>query len=360
VGQTSLQDRNSGGAEVFDVVHARILRFFPELVDALGGDAKRLMLQAGIHADSPSAARSGATYRQMVQLIERAATELACPDFGMRLATLQSGAGMFGPLGLVMKNSKTFGEALDYVSKHTYAHSLAARVWLKRVRSGTSLFAGHDILLDRMPNRSQAIEQILLVGHLAAAQMTGGRARVREVHFRHQPVSSLGTYRRYFGCEVRFGQHDDGVVFSERDLASPIVDPDAEIYRAAISFIEARFTRHTPPLHAQARGVIMQCLGTEQCTNDRVAAALNLHPRTLHRRLQAEGTSFQQIKDEVRRDLMLYCLQQTDLDFARISERLGFAEQSVMTRICNRWFCASPTRLRLLGRRPARTRTRGR
>jgi AraC-like DNA-binding protein len=43
---------------------------------------------------------------------------------------------------------------------------------------------------------------------------------------------------------------------------------------------------------------------------------------------------------------MIYYLQRTDLDFGRISERLGFAEQSVMTRACNRWFFASPTKLR--------------
>jgi len=344
-------DQDSNAAELFDVVHARILRFFPDLVDELGGDPKLLMQQVGIHPEKKlSEGKSGATYRQMVHLIELAAAELRCPDFGMRLATLQSGSGMFGPLGLVMKNSRTFGDALDYVSKHSYAHSLAARIWLERSRSRNTVFVGHDILLDRMPNKSQAMEQLLLVGHLSAMEITGGHARVRKVHFRHQPVSSLRTYRRYWGCEVRFGQNEDGVVFSEQDLACAIIDSDSQVYQAATSFIDAKFTQHRPPLHAQARGVIMQLLGTENCTNDRIAAALNLHPRTMHRRLTAEGTSFQQIKDEVRRDVMLYFLQQTDLDFALISERLGFAEQSVMTRSCNRWFFASPTKLRSQGR----------
>ena len=63
----------------------------------------------------------------MIGLMELAAAELDCPDFGMRLGKRQTGASMFGPLGLVMKNSRTFGDALEYVSKHTYAHSLAAR-----------------------------------------------------------------------------------------------------------------------------------------------------------------------------------------------------------------------------------------
>lgn len=351
MGQKSPGKQESGTAEVFDMVHARVLRFFPDLVEELGGDPKRLMRHVGIDPEKLSEGETAATYRQMIHLIERAAVELRCTDFGMRLAKLQSGGGMFGPLGSVMQNSRTFGDALDYVSKHNYAHSLAARIRLKRCPADGTVFGSHDILVDGIPNKSQAMEQILLVGHLAAMEMTRGHARVRRVHFRHQPVSPLRTYRRYFRCEVRFGQNDDGVVFSERDLACPIIDPDEAAYQSVTAYIDARFTRHRPPLHAQARGVIMQFLNTEHCTNERIAAELNLHLRTMHRRLTAEGTSFQQIKDEVRRDVMLYFLQETDLDFARISERLGFAEQSVMKRSCNRWFSVSPTRLRVQSRR---------
>jgi AraC-like DNA-binding protein len=101
------------------------------------------------------------------------------------------------------------------------------------------------------------------------------------------------------------------------------------------------------------RGLVMRFLGTEWCTNDRIAEELNLHPRTLHRRLKAEGSAFQKIKDEVRSDLMLYYLQQTAQDFAHISERLGFAEQSVFTRSCHRWLSASPTAIRAEARRTA-------
>ena len=145
---------------------------------------------------------------------------------------------------------------------------------------------------------------------------------------------------------MRFGQNEDGVLFGPADMAAPVIDPDAQAFEEVAAFIGSAFPRHLPPLHAQVRGIVMQYLGSERCTNEAVAAELNLHPRTLHRRLRAEDTSFQKIKDEVRRDAMLYYLQQTRLDFTRISERLGFAEQSVMTRSCNRWFAASPTRVR--------------
>lgn len=345
-------------AEGFDTVHAHILRSFDEAVRMLGGDPETLLRDAGIEAAALTERRPGPSYRAMVELLELAAARLACPDFGMRLALLQKGSAAFGPLGPVMRHSRTFGEALTYASEHSYAHSLAARVWLKPSIETDGLFAGHDILLDRLPNRSQTMEQVLLLGHLAAMEMTGGAARVRRVHFRHQPVSPPKLYRRYFGCEVRFGQNEDGVLFFRRDLNSPIVAADADAYRDATALIEAQFTRQRPPLHAEARGLIMRYLGGD-CTNDRIAAELNLHTRTMHRRLRAEGTSFQQVKDEVRRDVMLYFLQQTDIDFTQISERLGFAEQSVMTRNCRRWFADSPTRVRLAARRRDAGRTDG-
>jgi AraC-like DNA-binding protein len=337
------------GGEAFDVVHAKMLRFFPDLVRTLDGDPEQLMAKVGIQAGDVLSAGE-VTYRQVLDLLELAATTLRCPDFGLRLATLQSGR-VFGPLGAVMRNSRTFGEALDYVISHSAAHSQAARIWLRRWPEHAAVFVGHDILLDNAPLRSQAMELLLLVGHLSANEITGGGARARKIFFRHQPISSLKTYRRYFGCEVLFDQNVDGVVYSERDLAAPIATRDAGVYEAATSFVDARFICGRAPLHAQARSVIMQFLGTTLCRSERVAAELDLHPQTMLRRLKAEGTSFQKIKDEVRRDLMAYYLRATDLEFGRISQRLGFAEQSVMTRSCNRWFLASPTKLRSAGQR---------
>jgi AraC-like DNA-binding protein len=337
-------------SQAFDTVHARLLRFFPELVEALGGNHEILLHQAGIATANFQIGQQEITYRQLVDVIERAAAELHCPDFGMRLATLQSD-GVYGPLGQVMKHSKTFGEGLAYTVTHSFAHSLAASMWLSRAGAEPNIFVGHDILLDRMPNKSQAMEQLLLVGHLSAMANTGGAVRVRKVHFKHQPISSMAIYRRYFRCDVRFGQNEYGVFFADKDLACPIIGHDAFARQNATSFIDAEFTRHRPPLHVLTRGLIMQRLAAEDCTNERIAAALNLHPRTLHRKLGAEGTSFQQIKDEVRRDVLLYCIEQTDLEFSSISEKLGFMEPSVLSRRCNRWFAASPTKLRAQARK---------
>lgn len=338
----SMSVKNVEDDAVFDLVHANILRLFPELVIRLGGDPQSLLQRVGIDLSDLSRGKS-AGYRSIVNLLEYAAEELQCPDFGMRLAALQGGA-VAGPMGIVMENSDTFGAALRYVSKHYQAHSLAARVRLELDVSG-KLFVGHDILVDRLPNKRQAIEQLLLLGHLNAMAITGGRARVREVRFRNQRLAPLATYRRYFGCDIRFDQKEDGVIFHEQDLLCPIVSPDAQLHRRTTTFIDTNFTR-VPPLHARVRGIILQFIEAENCGKEHVAAQLHLHPRTLLRRLKAEGKCFEQIKDQVRRDMALGYLQGTDLPLQRITEKIGYAEHSVLTRSCSRWFAATPREVR--------------
>jgi AraC-like DNA-binding protein len=336
----------------FDLVHADTLRFFPELVRDLGGDPDVLLRRVGIGVAAAAGEPPALGYRAWVTLLELAASELQCPDFGLRLARLQGGGKVFGPMGVVMQNSHTLGGALEYVAKHCHAHSLAARVRLERDRAAKRTFVGHEILLDRLPNKRQAVEQVLLLGHLNAVDITGGRARVREVYFRHQPLAPLRTYRRYFGCDVRFGQQEDGVFYAERDLSCSVLDADAQLYEIATSFIASRFTQ-AQPMHARVRALILQFMGAEDCSNERVAAELGLHPRTLHRRLKAEGKSFEGIKDEVRRDVALRYLKETDLPLTIVAEKLGYAEHSVLTRSCVRWFSASPSRLRAQPAAPA-------
>ncbi|MBS7669547.1 AraC family transcriptional regulator [Croceicoccus gelatinilyticus] len=323
----------------YDTLHARLLARLPELIEDLGGDAGALGLMPQPDSAAPS-------YRELAEVLDVAARRLPCPDLGMKLAARQNTAEMFGPLGQAMRNSRTFGDALTFASSHAYAHSLAARIWISPQGATGEVFAGHDILLEGVSGREQAIEHVLLAGHLSAMELTGGHARARRVHFRHAPISSPRTYFRFFGCEVAFGQPADGMVFGKDDLSAPVVAPDSEALKEITALIDRQFTQRRPPFHAEVRAVILRLLPTGNCTTDQAARTLCMHLRTLHRRLRAEGTSFQLLKEDVRRDLLRYYLERTDLDLMAISERLGFAEQSVLSRYCRRSFGAAPGTLR--------------
>jgi AraC-like DNA-binding protein len=295
----------------------------------------------------PASFESGtykATYRQMVRLVALAAGQLQCPDLGMRLAKAQY-EGIRSPLLKLVESCQTLGDVLEQVSAHSNVHSPALSIWLRHAPNGETITLGYDILLDGLPQRAQAMEQILLVAYLIIRKIMGGRVRARRIGFRHQPMSPSRVYRYHFGCEAKFGQQEDAIVFHQRDMSCPTIRPDEHAFSAALDYINAQdFGR--PPLHATVRGMIMNLLGTAQCWNGYAAEALQLNTRAMHRRLTAEGTSFQRIKNEVRRDLALYYLELTQLDLTIVSERLGFAEQSALTYFCRKWLGAAPSLIR--------------
>jgi AraC-like DNA-binding protein len=113
----------------------------------------------------------------------------------------------------------------------------------------------------------------------------------------------------------------------------------------ATSFLEDRFPETEPPLDARVRGIILQQLRSKDCTIERVAAELYLHPRTLQRRLRAKGLSFESIKDEIRREVALRYIGEGGISLKRLAEILGYAETSVVSRNFHRWFSTTPHEL---------------
>lgn len=340
-----LPNMDASDAVRYDRVDPRILAMFPDLVNGLGGSAEKLLLAVRIKPPVMRGEDLVVNYRQMVNLLALSATELGCVDFGMRLARLQAGA-IQSPLLQVVHSSATLGEALDHVIQHSYAHSRAASIWLRPHPDDGIVMLGHDILIEGVPDKRQAIEQILLVEYLTCLAATGERAQARRVDFRHEPVADTSVYRAHFGCPVRFAQPVDAIVYDAKTLSAPIIAPDRATCSAILERISRAFVDREQPLHVKVRGLITHLLGYDDCSNLIVAAELELHPRAMHRKLAQEATSFQRIKNEVRQDLLLYYLDQTDLAFTEISERLGFSEQSAMTRFCQKWLSVSPTERR--------------
>ena len=82
------------------------------------------------------------------------------------------------------------------------------------------------------------------------------------------------------------------------------------------------------------------------CTRQNVARVLGFQERTLNRHLSKRGTSFEAIRDEVRRDLAFRYLARVDLPLTEVAGRLGYSELAVLSRCCQRWFGTSPRRLR--------------
>jgi AraC-like DNA-binding protein len=68
--------------------------------------------------------------------------------------------------------------------------------------------------------------------------------------------------------------------------------------------------------------------------------------RTLQRRLAETGTSLNDLRDEVRRELAEKLLTDSDLSASEIALRLGYSAPSAFTRSTLRWFGKTPREVR--------------
>ena len=73
---------------------------------------------------------------------------------------------------------------------------------------------------------------------------------------------------------------------------------------------------------------------------------LHQSPRTIHRRLGEEGTSFRGIKDALRRDIALTRLTKTHDSIAKVAADLGYADTSAFYRAFVEWTGMAPVRYR--------------
>jgi AraC-like DNA-binding protein len=96
--------------------------------------------------------------------------------------------------------------------------------------------------------------------------------------------------------------------------------------------------------------VILRYLPNGEPRRPKIAGALGMSERTLQRRLAAEGTSFQRLLDDTRRELAQQYLGQRNVSLADTAYLLGFSDQSSFFRAARRWFGTSPRhhRIRLI------------
>ena len=75
---------------------------------------------------------------------------------------------------------------------------------------------------------------------------------------------------------------------------------------------------------------------------EELTGLLNMSARTLRRRLEKEGTSYQRIKDNARRDVAITLLSREGLTVSAVAEQVGFSDPSAFHRSFKQWTGQSP------------------
>lgn len=337
--------RPIGHGQERELVSTRILGGYDELARALGGDPLPLMSHCGIESGLAADPQEKVALRLVAKLFELTAAELDCPDFGMRLGAGQDGLQLMGSIRPALEGARTIGDYYRYASAHMYVYSSAVDIHLEPLDGDRRLIRFHINAAD-VVFRRQLMEQLLSINRKDAVALSGGAVRPREIWFAHARLAPQSVYDERFGAKVRFSQPFDGAIYSAHDMAAPIATHDPRVVEDTLRLVRREYPR---PKDAtiEVKRAIHYCMAyLEDCTRESVSRLLGIHARTLHRRLQAEGRTFEDIRDEVRRTVVAHYLAQSDAALADITEWLSYSEPTAFSRACRRWFGAAPGELR--------------
>lgn len=160
----------------------------------------------------------------------------------------------------------------------------------------------------------------------------------------YAPAAQPDDYRAMFLANpVEFEQSECALHFAAPLLGKPVLQGEQSLRRflrhPALFLLTQQYARNS--WTARVRELLRRDLmHMPELTG--IAAELGLHPQTLRRRLATEGTTFKDIKNQLRRDVALHHLGRRGLSIEEIAHRAGFSESSAFIRAFKGWTGVTP------------------
>lgn len=332
-------------------------------VIARGGDAGGLLARAGIDATLLADAAPAQTpprvpverYAALYNLIN---AELDDEGFGLFSTPLR--VGSFELLCRGVLGAPTLAEVLDRLGRYL-------RVLLPDVAMSVEVH-GDDARLSLREcrplgaGRVFAFEWLLRLLHGLACWLVARSVPLDTVSFPYPRPVHVADYALIYTARSHFVEDGaPGDVLVARFAANLLELPVRRDETALAAFLVGAPGRLTT-LYRRDREMVqrvrdrLRAALPKSLTLAQVAQSLHLSPRTLHRRLEDEGSSFQAIKDALRRDQAISRLAKTRDPLAQVAADLGYADASAFYRAFVGWTGEAPThyRKRLRGHSPAR------
>lgn len=248
-----------------------------------------------------------------------------------------------GLLGLAAMNCRTPREAAEIAARFSPLRSGVLRLRLVEEGDGAAL---QIETTENLPQLREFFHESTLAVLLRFVQSLLGSEQVGELWFQHDEPPYHREWRNRLP-PVRFGMSTTALRVPRLLLDLPLPQANPLSTQAAVSQMESQLRLVEAPAGTacQVRRLLLAAREGMPGLRD-VAALLNISPSTLKRRLQLEGTTFQQQLDEVRRSRAMELLRLPTLTIEQVGRHLGYSDSANFTRGFRKWTGRSPSEWR--------------
>ena len=320
-----------------------------EFAVSKGADRDRLLARARI-APADLADQDNRIPMDRYVTLMRAAKEAT----GDRALALHFSEGTrwesFSIVGLISQSAATMGEGLAQLNRY---RRLIAEVDVPGGVDRFQVVRCEDGLWleDRRPDPNafpELTESALSRFVCEVRRHHGDLEFVKAVEVTHPRPPHAAEYDRVFGAPVKFDAPRNALQIAGSWLAVPINRPNLYVFGVFIEHADGLVKGLTDgrTIRGRVEAELAARLHTGAVTMEIVAAALAMSQQTLYRRLRAEGSNFEAVLDQLRRDLAQGYLASEKLSVNETAYLLGFSDPSAFSRAYKRWTGASPKAVR--------------
>ncbi len=317
----------------------------PELVRALGADPDAVLSRAGVSPGDIRHRDDRVPYAVLGKLLLCASRATQNPQFGLLAGRLWH-LDDLGLVGSIVRNSATVGDALRVWTVYQHLNSGGGVTVL--VRRAAVVDFGYAIYHPDVTGADQICDAVLAGGVNFMRELCGPGFSPTEVFLAHDKRGNTRLYRDMFKVMPHFDAELCALRFPAYWLDRRIEGADPERLRAALA---AAHRAGPPQLLQQVYRALRTLLLTGKSSGDDLAQLLAMHRRTLNRRLQAAGTTFQKVLDEVRFQVARQLLTDSELALDDIAGALGYATVSTFMRSFRRHTGSTPGKWRRIAQR---------
>lgn len=277
---------------------------------------------------------------RMCRLLETCALLAHDEAFGLRV-TDRFVPGSTGPYGYGLMVAPTaldffrfMGAHQQFISDTSYFRFVIDRTCAELAYSFSPLIVKRDQYVD--------MGIALVLQRLRA--FLGPQTDLVEVGLERNKPSDPSLYREKMSRKVVFGQRMNWLRLPAElfDIRNP--SGDEKLFR--LMDLQCRSLRpersDTQSFRDELKDFILARVADNAIGLAEAAAYFRVSERTLQRRLAEAGTSINDLRDEVRRELASRLLSQTELSASEIAHRLGYSAPSAFSRSTVRWFGQTP------------------
>jgi AraC-like DNA-binding protein len=336
--------RHSGSRE--PQIQTCTLQGLPDVLRRFGVDIPSFFERFDLSEEVLAIRNHYIPYHHYAEVLHKAAEACDTPHIGLLLTRSESHL-LFseGILGLLLKYCQNFGEVVEAIIRFNHAVSGGATYHLRR--AGRAVF-----FTRRAPSTGFRHDRILQDTSLCDfayvfQQALGTDWRPQRIHFTYDRPEDVAPYTRLLDCPIAFNSGHQSIALSSRDLARPLKVSDVILEQLLREHTQRTQRELALSYTAATTQLVDVLLPTGLCCANSVAAAFDMHARTLHRRLREEEKTFGALLTERRKVHACAYLRNTTMSIRDISAALGYAAPEAFVRAFRIWFGNTPAAWRL-------------